>query len=154
MAQTRLIASAVWPEDASAVAAFMSGVFNSDGVQELQDTLKCSGALLVRGGGQRTQWPDGPLVGALTYTHLKGRVHINSLGVLASKRRNGVGSALMKEIIKRYGARATLTVAINTEWDGALRTFYANFGFVDTKEKNPHGSELWERKPPPLCCVM
>jgi ribosomal-protein-alanine N-acetyltransferase len=74
---------------------------------------------------------EGAVVGYCSFWRVLDELHINNLGVLPSRRRSGVATALLTFVLRRgvaLGAtRATLEVRRSNE---AARLLYERFGFT------------------------
>lgn len=72
---------------------------------------------------------DGELVGHLICSRYDTVWHIMNVAVDPSARRQGVASALLRELIDRVGEGAQITLEVRPSNDGAI-VLYERFGFL------------------------
>ncbi|MDO8184850.1 ribosomal protein S18-alanine N-acetyltransferase [Conexibacter sp. JD483] len=72
---------------------------------------------------------DGELVGHLICSRYDTVWHIMNVAVDPSARRQGVASALLRELVERVGEGAQITLEVRPSNDGAI-VLYERFGFL------------------------
>jgi len=72
---------------------------------------------------------DGELVGHLICSRYDTVWHIMNVAVDPAARRQGVASALLRELVERVGEGAQLTLEVRPSNDGAI-ALYERFGFL------------------------
>jgi ribosomal-protein-alanine N-acetyltransferase len=72
---------------------------------------------------------DGELVGHMICSRYDTVWHVMNIAVDPSSRRQGVASALLRELIERVGEDAPLTLEVRPSNDGAI-ALYERFGFL------------------------
>ncbi len=72
---------------------------------------------------------DGELVGHMICSRYDTVWHIMNIAVDPSARRQGVASALLRELVDRVGEGAQLTLEVRPSNDGAI-ALYERFGFL------------------------
>lgn len=72
---------------------------------------------------------DGELVGHLICSRYDTVWHVMNIAVDPSARRQGVASALLRELIDRVGEGAQITLEVRPSNDGAI-VLYERFGFL------------------------
>lgn len=115
------------PEDLDAVLAIEVASFTSPWTREMYlaelDNRGIAHCYLAREA-------NGDPVGFCSFWRIMDEVHINNLAVASDKRRQGVGSALLRHVLRegaKSGAkRATLEVRRSNE---LAKTLYERYGF-------------------------
>lgn len=84
--------------------------------------------------------------------------HIRSIAVEECFQKQGIGTSMMKTVLRELDMRGIMTCTLyvsptfgaKDNKPAIARKFYSKFGFEDTREKTPHGSEIWSRTASPF----
>jgi ribosomal-protein-alanine N-acetyltransferase len=88
-------------------------------------------------------WPtvaemDGKVIGYQLSTRNSLGIHLARLAVLPSMQRNGLGYALVSDLIQRAGLQGLSHLTVNTQSDNiSSLKLYEKMGFIETGEKYP-----------------
>jgi len=78
------------------------------------------------------------ILGYQISTATAGAGHLARLAVLPQEQRNGIGSALLQNLLERFAAQRFHTVSVNTQnYNQKSISLYEKFGFVRTEEIYP-----------------
>ena len=74
---------------------------------------------------------DDPPVAFAAVTVLDGHPHLEQISVRADQVRQGIGSLLLADVVRRYGPGLTLLTFRDVPWNGP---FYSSEGFVEVEQ--------------------